>query len=307
MITLFTIPKPFEGKIHTIQYNAISSWVKLQKQCEIILCGEVTGISECAKHFGIKHIDNIETNQYGTPFLNSAFSEVLKVATNPILCFLNSDIILLNCVVDVIKRIPFSPFLAIGKRLNVDFDQVLDLEDTAWRHNLSTLIKLKGRYANEFSIDYFFFPSNTGLVELPPFLVGRARWDNWFVYNARVNNIAVIDTTRSITAIHQNHNYNHIPNRSGHLWYGPESDHNIGLAKSEMGGVKYKANIYDATHVMTPKGIKNANSPRNLLQRVQFSCATNPNNLLRLRLIGFLFKKARKLKRRIKIMPSAPI
>ena len=307
MITFFTIPKPFEGKVHTIQYNAISSWVKLQKQCEIILCGTVTGISECAKHFGIQHIDNIETNQYGTPFLNSAFSEALKAATNSILCFINSDIILMNSVVDVIKSIPFSRFLAIGKRLNVDFDQVLDLEDNAWHDNLSTFIKAKGRYASEFAIDYFFFPGNTALGKLPPFLVGRARWDNWFVYNARVNNIAVIDTTRSITAIHQNHNYNHIPNRSGHLWYGPESDHNIGLAKSEMGGVKYKANIYDATHVMTPKGIKNANSPKNLLQRIQFSSATNPNNLLRLRLLGFLFKRARKLKRRIKIMPSALI
>jgi len=59
-------------------------------------------------------------------------------------------------------------------------------------------------------LDYFIFPC--GLFrDIPPFAVGRPAWDNWLVYKARSLGLPVIDATKMVTAIHQNHAYSHHP------------------------------------------------------------------------------------------------
>ena len=51
------------------------------------------------------------------------------------------------------------------------------------------------------AIDYFVFPAGL-FEELPPFLVGRAGFDNWLVWRARQVG-PVIDASASVLAIHQ--------------------------------------------------------------------------------------------------------
>ena len=43
--------------------------------------------------------------------------------------------------------------------------------------------------------------------QIPDFAIGRTSWDNWLVYNARLNKHPVINGTQSIDIIHQNHDY----------------------------------------------------------------------------------------------------
>ncbi len=45
MLTIFSIPKPFEGHIGIIQRNAIQSWIALSG-CEVILCADEYGTAE---------------------------------------------------------------------------------------------------------------------------------------------------------------------------------------------------------------------------------------------------------------------
>jgi len=73
MLTIFTIPKAFEGHIGIIQRNAIGSWSRLG--CDVILCGDDPGVSEAAKEVGATHIPDIDRNDYGTPLLSSAFAK----------------------------------------------------------------------------------------------------------------------------------------------------------------------------------------------------------------------------------------
>ena len=54
-------------------------------------------------------------------------------------------------------------------------------------------------------IDYFVFPK-LYLTKFD-FAIGRTSWDNWLVYNARLNKHPVINGTQSIDIIHQNHDY----------------------------------------------------------------------------------------------------
>jgi len=74
MLTIFSVPKPFHGRIGVIQTNAIRSWVLLRPACEVILFGNEEGTAEIASRFGIRHIPDVERNEYGTPLVSSVFS-----------------------------------------------------------------------------------------------------------------------------------------------------------------------------------------------------------------------------------------
>ena len=73
MITIFSIPKAFEGHIGIIQRNAIISWLKLKNHPEIILFGNESGTEEICKEFNLKFIPDVKVNEYGTPLCNDMF------------------------------------------------------------------------------------------------------------------------------------------------------------------------------------------------------------------------------------------
>ena len=80
MLTIFTIPKAFQGHAGVIQTNAIQSWLKLRPECEIILLGDDEGTAEVAAKFGVRHIPKVERNEYGTPLVSSIFSLAQDIA-----------------------------------------------------------------------------------------------------------------------------------------------------------------------------------------------------------------------------------
>ncbi len=104
-------------------------------------------------------------------------------------------------------------------------------------------VAVLGNIASEWQIDYFAFPKSP-CSAIPPFAVGRIRWDNWMVWNARANRIPVIDASAFITAIHQNHDYNHHAQGQRGVWEGPEAARNYELA----GRWRHIYSIADASH-----------------------------------------------------------
>lgn len=80
MLTIFSCPKPFRGHINIIQRNAIRSWTLLQARPEIILIGNEEGTAEVCKEFGLRHIPDVERNEYVV--LAPYKSNLLKL-TNP--------------------------------------------------------------------------------------------------------------------------------------------------------------------------------------------------------------------------------
>jgi len=53
-------------------------------------------------------------------------------------------------------------------------------------------------------MDYFVFPRGMW-PKLPAFAIGRSGWDNWMLYQARMMDIALINSSLVVMAIHQNH------------------------------------------------------------------------------------------------------
>ena len=246
MLSIFSVPKPFRGHIEIIQRNAISSWLRVHPHCEIILCGNEPGTEQTAAEFKVRYIPNIDRNNYGTPLLNSVFDQVGRIASHRLLCYVNADILLLGDFLCALQRIRFPRFLMVGQRWNVDLNTPWDFERADWEERLRGYVANYGALHPPSGSDYFVFPRGSAIEKLPPFAVGRPGWDNYLIYKARHLGIPVVDATRVVTVVHQNHDYAHVANQQGEWWEGPEADWN----RSLLGGRDHIFTLLDATHLM---------------------------------------------------------
>jgi hypothetical protein len=247
VITLFSIPKPFRGHIATIQRNAIQSWARLNFDCEIFVCGDEIGTEETAKEFNLKFLPDVARNQYGTPLIDSVFEQVKRTAHNSLLCYVNADIILPGSFMPAVQSIGFQKFLMVGQRWDLDVSEPIRYETVRWEDDLKKLVCQRGCLHPATGIDYFVFPRSVNW-SLPPFAVGRPGWDNWFICRARELGLPVIDATRVVTAIHQNHDYAHVKFATDETTEGPEAIRNRDL----VGDWGRMFTIRDATHFLEP-------------------------------------------------------
>jgi hypothetical protein len=263
VITLFAVPKPFEGDAAVSQRNAVESWRRLGSEVDVLLVGDDEGVAQAARDAGARHLGGVETTEYGTPLLSSAFALAREAAATRVLAYVNADIVLLRDFVTAVRRIRFDRFLCLGRRWNVWLHEPIDF-DGAYEQRLRALVSEQGELALPDAIDYFVFDRDGPLTDLPRFVVGRPGWDNWMIYRARSLRIPVVDATRSITAIHQQHGYEHVPEGSGTLWYGPEAEANFELIR----GLE-RFQTRHATHVLTRLGPVPALTPRRIVSRAR--------------------------------------
>jgi hypothetical protein len=266
MLTLFTIPKPFRRHIAVIQQNAIHSWMLLRPACEIILFGNDEGTVETAKEFGVHHVPDVARNEFGTPLVNDLFEEAQRLATHDLLCYVNADIVLMSDFMEAVRQVVWRKrrFLMVGRRWDLDVKESLNLQQMSWEAQFRSRVAQHGQLHPLFGIDYFVFPK--GLWgEIPPFAIGRTTWDNWLIYRARARGAAVIDTTSAVTVVHQNHDYGHVSHGEKGMRGGPEADRNRELA----GGLHHVFTVQDATHRLTPQGLKLALSQRDIARHLE--------------------------------------
>ncbi len=252
MLSIFSCPKPFRDSSNIIQRNAIKSWTLLQPRPEIILVGKENGTVEVCKEFGIRHIPEIQQNEYRTPLISSIFSEAEKATIYSLMCYINADIMLMNNFIEAVQEVAqqMQEFLIVGHRWDLEIKEPIDFSGE-WKEGLEADISMRGKFHAHTGIDYFVFPK--GLIkDIPPFLVGRPGWDSWLIYHARSRNIPVVDITSVATVVHQNHDYSHHSEGEYGVWKGREAQYNLFL----IGGYHYLYTLKDATHKLTKKGLR---------------------------------------------------
>jgi hypothetical protein len=245
VLTIFTVPKPFRGRVGDIQMNAIESWLALRRDVQVVLVGDEEGVEQAARVTGVEHVGELARNARGTPRLDSAFEAAATVAEWPFWCYVNSDILLLDDFLPTIQSatIAFDDFLLIGECRDLDVAAGTRLNDPIVRAKLRDVALDRGRLRGYAALDYFVF--RRGLFDpLPPFLIGRACFDNWLVWRARELNRPVVDATRSVVAVHQSHDYSHVRGGLEEAYGGPEARYNEQLA----GGREHIYSLHDATH-----------------------------------------------------------
>jgi hypothetical protein len=241
--------------------NAIRSWALLEPKCQIVLFGDEFGVAEAAAETGSVHVANIECNQYGTPRLDWAFRCAQQLAEYRLTCYLNSDVIVFNDLPRTSARVGFPRFLMIGERTDLDVTVPLDF-DEGWQERLRVQSQERGSAHGPTGMDYFVFP--TGMItDMPRFVVGRAGWDNWMVYNARASRIPVIDASRAINLIHQTHDYSHHVGPKKGTWLDPESLANLDLLDRPL---ETRFLLFDATWKIKHPSVKPVRAWRHLLR-----------------------------------------
>jgi hypothetical protein len=251
VLTVVTVPKPFRGHIGDIQRNAIESWRALRPDVQIVLVGDDEGVQEAAEEAQVEHVSGLAMNERGTPRLDSAFELAATVARWPLWCLVNADVVLLDDFPKAIERVAssFDSFVMIGECRDLAVGANAQLSDASARADLRGRALARGRLRGWAALDYFVF--RRGLFDpLPPFLIGRACFDNWLVWRARERGHPVIDATRSVVAVHQSHDYSHVPGGLDEAYYGEEARYNEQLA----GGADHIYSLHDATHRLYQHG-----------------------------------------------------
>src|SRR3990172_9518861 len=185
MLTIFSVPKPFRRDICVIQRNAIQSWTRLRPSCEVVLFGNEEGTAQVVAEFNIRHEPDLVCNEFGTPLVSDLFEKARGAATHNLLCYVNSDIILLDDFVNAIQRIRFKRFLMVGQRWDVHLKAPWDFGQPTWDALLREYVAHHGTLHPPLGSDYFVFPQNDDMGKVPPFAIGRPGWDNWLIYRAR--------------------------------------------------------------------------------------------------------------------------
>ena len=250
VLTLFAIPKAFDGHVGVIQQNAVESWLALGAGLQIVLVGDDPGVAEAARAAGIEHVATVARSDHGTPRLDDALARVDAVARHPLRCFLNADIVLLDDFLPAIRRtVAFSAtFLMVGRTTDLEIRERLAMSDPPVREALRERASTEGEVRGAAAIDYFVF--TRGLLDpVPPFVIGRARFDNWIVWRARQRG-PVVDASKAVVAIHQRHDYGHVAGGHEAAYFGAEAMQNDTLALAE--GQIFT--IHDASHTLAVDG-----------------------------------------------------
>ncbi len=234
MVTVFSVPKPFAGRIGDIQRAALESWTALGAAVQVVVLGDETGVATAARESGVEHVAELQRTERGTPRLDSAFRAADRVARHDLRCFVNADVMLYDDLLAALRAVAGNAarFLLIG--------QTLDVDRPLGRDAARRLGTPRGAAA----LDWFAF--SAGLYgDVPPFAIGRACFDNWLVWRARQEGI-VVDASRDVVAAHLRHGYDHVEGGKREAYCGEEAARNLELA----GGKSRLYTIHDASHVL---------------------------------------------------------
>jgi hypothetical protein len=242
MLTLFTVPKGFVGHIGIIQRNAIRSWQACIPGVQIILFGSDDGVAEAAVELQVEHGSAIRFSAYGAPMLDSVFAQARARSIHPILCFANADIIFRGYLGPLLSL--EVPFLAIGESVDAELFESVCFADENWRSKITDRCVTRGPFA----LDFFFF-SRDLYVDIPPFRIGRARYDNWMVWSALRQRAMVVDVGNLLQAVHQRHGYGHLSGGQKEAYRGFDA-----LQNEKLAGIwcnLHLHSVHDARFVLT--------------------------------------------------------
>ena len=286
MLTIFTTLKPMTGHFAMIQRNALRSWHMMLPRPEIIMFDNTYGVDKLAHEIEAQYVPNVKRNDKGVPLVNFMFNKAAEIASNDYLCYANADIILPQLLPYIISQVNVHQFLVIGRRIDLAIDHELSFSGD-WQRDLHDLALTKGHMHGDYGIDYFILHrSLISKLDMPDFAIGRPCWDNWLTYRASSLDIPVIDLTKAVLSIHQEHDYSHHPDGIKGVHHGEEAFDNLALT----GGRDYLFSISDADLLLTGTGLQR-NSNRSLRRRLKLFSIKRTILGMPLRIIRYLLGK----------------
>jgi hypothetical protein len=244
MITFLASPKPFKGIVKEHQYRAIRTWLESSENVEVILYGDSAGIDEAGRDLGVQVVKQIDCAPSGLPYFSAIVAHAADHGKFELQVYLNCDI-LLSGIMQVMSRIGFQQFLLIGQRIDLGKEHFIDFSEANWT---CKLIKWESegnaKLHSPSGIDYFGFRRGMWM-NLPKIIIGRGGYDNALLAYCMRNRIPIVDGTFAVSALHQFHDYNHVPGGMSVVMRGSEAMQNLDKA----GGVRSATLVSDAGYV----------------------------------------------------------
>lgn len=266
MLTLFTTLRPFTDAHATlIQHNAIGSWLALEPVPQIVLMGSDAGVADVAREYGLLHLPEVKTNEEGVPMRSSMCHLARQVAEHERMCIINGDIIILDGFYKALQHIRFPQFVAGGRRYNMEIHDKIDFNDANWRILIQNRLDQEGELFSPSAIDYVVYSRSTSPPVLPPFPMNNGDWDPWFLFQHQQRGIPVVDLSRMVTVIHQNHETPEATRRRLRKWYW--EDGGMALTR-QVGGFSSMITLREADYVVTDGGLERPLLPYRLLLRL---------------------------------------
>jgi hypothetical protein len=280
VLTIFATAKPFHGHTGIIQRNAVASWTLLRPRPEIILFGDEPGTADLCREFGLGHIPELACTELGAPLLPDLFGKAQRTAAHNLLCYVNSDIMLMGDFLEALRGVSEvqKRFLMVGRRWDASIRAPWDFDTRGGENDLRDFVRQHGKQGPPpGNSDFFAFPKGLW-SSIPEFSVGRGWWDPWLVYEARRLGAAVVDTSSSVMAVHQNHDQSTYPH--GLKSWRREVNHNFELAGRDAATFC----LYDATHVLDGSGLRRVRGLRYLSRYIDTLPVIHPALALPLRI-----------------------
>jgi len=234
MLTIFTTPRAFAGEFDVIQRNAIASWIRLQPTPQVLLMGNEPGTAAVCRQLGVEHVPEVRLSELGTPFADSMIELADERARYPLLLWIAADTILCDDVMPAVMAVSsrFQRFCMIAGRYRLPHPAQIDFADGAWQEKVNA--SAIGPLLEDLSAgDFFVFPRSFW-GRFPPFIEGRSALDGWMLFRTLETGGALVDATPVVTTIHQDHSYARDPGGAEGRLSGPETKHNVQLARKRM-------------------------------------------------------------------------
>ena len=222
--SIITSPREFTGEYGALQDTAIGSWLELPGEPEIIFLDPDEVLEP--RHGVDKIVRGFEKNKEGYVTMRSLFLVGEEHCSNDYVAFVNSDMVLFPNVVSSLETVislvdTDTDFLLICGRCIIEPLQY-EVGSVEWQ-DLKRLFDRDASFFVDSGQDVFIYRKGLwGKVDIPPFGLGGAWWDNWFCWAAEQTGATVIDISLSATALHPNH-------KAGPQLTSPNQNYNASL------------------------------------------------------------------------------
>ncbi|KAI8100255.1 hypothetical protein M9434_007216 [Picochlorum sp. BPE23] len=193
------------------QFTAVTQWSL--RFPEVLILADDWSVCAAALQIGKTTDGNIKCHQhtcmhaeYGRPVVPCLLHDAFELATTDYVLFTNSDLAYLNVVpaVTIAQAMFEESFALLGRRRDIDFQHECKMKtkDIAM---LDQILDAPGELHDPFGIDYIVLPRNTiasVIKDMPDFLIGLWKWDNWLVDTCIHKGINLVDATNVLHAIH---------------------------------------------------------------------------------------------------------
>lgn len=224
MLTIFCSPKPFKNEADWNQRNAMRSWKEIHPDVEIFVFGTAFGSEDAVAEIGAILVPEIESSPSGAPSFNAMQRYVTKNGQYDLQVYVNCDILLNATLLKamIMSHKHFERFLIVGERLDLSQGTTIDVRHPAWADALVPMAK-NGRLIahGPTGVDYFGFVREAW-DGLPPIYMGRALCDQALLHHCLKERIPIIDASQAVMAIHQFHDYWHVPGGKQEVFGGKD-------------------------------------------------------------------------------------